>query len=177
MKDIANISKIKGTRKRKKVNSRNKGNAFERKVCSLLNHRFNTEDFCRSPGSGAFASTHKLPEHLKIYGDLITPENFKFTIECKKGYNKENLCSFFKPKSEIRKFIKQSEKDAKYSKREPMIILQQDRNTIIVITRKSSYQWDVCEETVIETKLEYKDYIICPLDELLKVGNEFFFTS
>tara|TARA_R110002033_G_scaffold54131_1_gene102494 strand:+ start:5982 stop:6515 length:534 start_codon:yes stop_codon:yes gene_type:complete len=177
MKDIANISKIKGTRKRKRVNSRTKGNAFERKVCSLLNNRFATDNFCRSPGSGAFASTHKLPEHLKIYGDLITPENFKFTIECKKGYNKENLCSFFKPKSEIRKFIKQSEKDAKFSKREPMIIFQQDRNTIIVITRRSSYEWDVCEESSIETKLIYKDYVICPLEELLKVGDEFFFTA
>ena len=176
MKDKADISKIKGRKSPKRVNSRNKGNAFERKVCALLNHRFNTEDFCRSPGSGAFASTHKLPEHLKIYGDLITPEKFRFAIECKKGYNKENLCSFFKPNSEIRKFIKQVEKDAKYSKREPMIILKQDRNTIIVITRRLSYGY-VCDEPILETKLLYKDYVICSLEELSRVEDEYFFTK
>ena len=53
----------------------------------------------RSPGSGAFSTTHKLPDHLKFSGDLITPKNFRFIIECKKGYNKENLGSIFNLKS------------------------------------------------------------------------------
>ena len=78
MKDEFDITPLK---KKKKVNSRAKGNRFENKIAKMLNERFKTKEFCRSPGSGAFATTHTLPEYLKIYGDLITPERFKYVIE------------------------------------------------------------------------------------------------
>ena len=81
--------------KPKRKNSRTKGNAFERQIAKALNNRFKTTEFSRSPGSGAFATTHSLPEHLKIYGDLITPDKFKYCIECKKGYNHLNLYSLY----------------------------------------------------------------------------------
>ena len=90
MEDNYDISKLK---KKKKVNSRTKGASFERQIATMLNKRFNTKEFSRTPGSGAFATTHNLPEHLKLHGDLITPKNFRYCIECKKGYNKENLYS------------------------------------------------------------------------------------
>ena len=55
--------------KKKRINSRRKGNAFERKMASQLNERFGTKEFARTPGSGAYATTHQnLPEHLKILG-------------------------------------------------------------------------------------------------------------
>ena len=110
MEDNYDLSKLRKKPKRK--NSRTKGNTFERQVAKLLNDRFKTTEFSRSPGSGAFATTHSLPDHLKIYGDLITPEKFKFCIECKKGYNNQNLYSLYNYSSEIWKFIEQSEKDA-----------------------------------------------------------------
>ena len=81
MEDNYDISNLK---EKKNINSRTKGSTFERQICKMFNKRFNTSEFCRSPGSGAFATTHSLPEHLKIYGDLITPEKFKYCIECKK---------------------------------------------------------------------------------------------
>jgi Holliday junction resolvase len=74
MKDNYDISKL--NKKKKKVNSRAKGSTFERQIAKILNERFNTSEFSRTPGSGAFATTHSLPDHLKIYGDLITPQNF-----------------------------------------------------------------------------------------------------
>ena len=89
MKDDYNIKNLR--KKKTRINSRTKGNAFERQVAKLLNQRFDTTEFARSPGSGAFASTHSLPEYLKIYGDLITPIKFRYCIECKKGYNKIQL--------------------------------------------------------------------------------------
>ena len=171
MKDKADISKIKSKKKTKRINSRKKGNAFELKIAALLNHRFGTEEFCRSPGSGAFATTHNLPKHLKIYGDLLTPENFKFTIECKKGYNKENLCSFFKPNSEIKKFIKQAEKDAEFAGKLPMILIKQDRSITIVITKQVEYiQYS-------SNTLFYRDYLIAPLDEFLSDMDYAYFFS
>ena len=91
MKDDYDLSPLRTKPKRK--NSRTKGNAFERHIAKLFNNRFKTTEFSRSPGSGAFATTHQLPEHLKIYGDLITPQKFKYCIECKKGYLKVILSS------------------------------------------------------------------------------------
>ena len=82
MEDKYDLTSLRKKPKRK--NSRTKGNTFERHIAKTLNDRFETTEFSRSPGSGAFATTHTLPEHLKIYGDLITPQNFKFCIECKK---------------------------------------------------------------------------------------------
>jgi len=139
MKDNYDISKLSGKKGKKKVNSRAKGQAFERKVANLLNLKFKTKEFCRTPGSGAFATTHSLPDYLKIYGDLITPKNFKFSIECKKGYNEENLSSMFNPNSATWKFIKQSEKDSKNSGKLPLIIWQQDRSLILVITQANTF--------------------------------------
>lgn len=133
MKDDFDISKLKKTKK-KRINSRTKGNTFERKVCEILNERFNTTDFCRSPGSGAFATTHKLPEHMQVRGDLITPKDFAWTIECKKGYNKESVASIFNPNSEIRSFITQAESDAEKANKNFMIVFKQDnQNTIVII--------------------------------------------
>ena len=56
MKDIVNIEKLK---KKKRVNSKAKGGAFERQVANMLNEQFDTKEFCRTPGSGAFATVHR----------------------------------------------------------------------------------------------------------------------
>ena len=81
MKDIIDIKKL---GKKKRVNSKAKGGAFERQIANILNERFDTKEFNRTPGSGAFATTHQLPEHITVAGDLITPLKFKFCIECKR---------------------------------------------------------------------------------------------
>ena len=109
MKDNYDISALK---KKKKVNSRAKGSTFERQIAKILNDRLGTTEFSRTPGSGAFATTHTLPDHLKIYGDLITPQNFKYCLECKKGYNNQNLYSLYNHSSDFWKFIDQCQKDS-----------------------------------------------------------------
>lgn len=152
------------TEKKKRVNSKRKGNKFENDIAKKFNARFNTKDFCRTPGSGAFATTHSLPEHLKVYGDLITPSNFKFVLECKKGYNKENLSSLFNHKSEIFKFIKQGERDAEFSGREFMVIYQQDRGKVLVITKEDSFP-------KTESSVLFSKYKIDVLDDLLNLDD------
>ena len=130
MEDNYDISKLKT---KKRVNSRAKGSTFERTIAKTLNDRFNTSEFSRSPGSDAFATTHTLPEHLKIYGDLITPEKFKYCIECKKGYNKESLYSLYNYSSEFWGFLNQCEKDSEKCCRIPLVIFKQDRHPILAI--------------------------------------------
>lgn len=151
---------------KKRINSKKKGNKFENDLCKILNERFRTTDFSRTPGSGAFATTHSLPQHLKVYGDLITPEFFKFVIEAKKGYNKENLSSLFNGKSEIFKFIKQAEKDAEFSNRMFMVIYQQDRGKIIAITERDSFP-----ET--PSSLTFRKFKIDLLEDLLLLTDSY----
>jgi len=173
MNDNFDLSKLKKTEK-KRINSRTKGNTFERKVAEMLNERFKTTDFCRSPGSGAFATTHKLPEHLQVYGDLITPKNFKFIIECKKGYNKEGLESVFNPNSILNEMIAQAARDSNKANRFFLLIIAQDRKDPIVFTNKycpsmESHWFISMHRTILES------YYAMDLKEFLTFDDSFFF--
>tara|TARA_Y100000310_G_scaffold119773_1_gene118493 strand:- start:2183 stop:2695 length:513 start_codon:yes stop_codon:yes gene_type:complete len=139
MEDNYDLKKLVNKKKKKRVNSRRKGNTFATKICKMFNERFNTKEFCKTPGSGAFATIHSLPKHLQIYGDIITIEKFKYTIECKKGYNKESINSIFNYSSEFWKFITQIERDAEESGRQPLLIFQQDRQPILAVCREDSF--------------------------------------
>jgi Holliday junction resolvase len=162
MKDDFDLKKLR--KKKSRINSRSKGNTFERQIAKLLNERFDTTEFSRSPGSGAFASTHSLPEHLKIYGDLITPIKFKYCIECKKGYNKIQLNNLLDYSSQFWKFIKQCEKDSEKCDKEPMVIFKQDRQPTLVIININSTLTN--GETI--KYIEVKDYRIYLLKDALK---------
>lgn len=162
MEDNYDFSPLK---KKKKVNSRAKGSTFERQIAKLFNNRFNTTEFSRTPGSGAFATTHTLPDYLKIYGDLITPIKFKYCIECKKGYNKENLYSLYNYSSDTWKFIDQCQKDSDKCDKIPMIIFKQDRHpTLAIVPSNIPYQ----ATNFIEIYKEGKVYRVYLFDDLLK---------
>ena len=164
MKDDYDLSKLRQKPKRK--NSRTKGNAFERQIAKVLNDRFKTTEFSRSPGSGAFATTHALPEHLKIYGDLITPNKFKFCIECKKGYKNQNLYSLYNYSSDFWKFIDQCQKDSDKCGRLPMVIFKQDRHPILAIV-PSNILYNSSNYIEIHRDGE-RIYRIYPLEHILK---------
>lgn len=159
MKDNFDISNLK---RPKKINSRTKGNTFERKVCKLLNAKFNTEEFQRSPGSGAFGTTHTLPAYLQIHGDIITPSNFLWTIECKKGYNKISLGDLFSKDCEIYKFYQQAERACSKSLKEPLLIIQQDRKDVLCVFKSSLYLY-------FGIKLPHYDLSIGLFEDFLKV--------
>ena len=118
--------------KKPRINSKRKGSAFERKIAKLLNERFNTTDFNRTPGSGAFGTTHALPQHLIVQGDLITPQNFKYVIECKNGY-KVDIEDLFREGSPFYKFIEQAQRDAAKANKEWMVIYKKDRKKELVV--------------------------------------------
>ena len=162
MEDNYDFSVLK---KKKKVNSRAKGSTFERSIAKMFNDRFKTTEFSRTPGSGAFATTHSLPDYLKIYGDLITPMNFKYCIECKKGYNKENLYSLYNYSSDFWKFVDQCEKDSEKCQKIPMVIFKQDRQkTLAIVPYNIIYK----SNNYIEIHKEEKRYKIYLFDDLLK---------
>ena len=133
--DLTNLK----SKNKKRTNSKAKGSRFERKIATMFNNRFETKEFSRTPGSGAFATTHSLPDYLKIYGDLIAPKNFKYCIECKKGYKNIKINNLLDYSSQLYKFIKQCEKDSKKCSKEPMLLIQQDRQPILAIIKRKKY--------------------------------------
>lgn len=125
-------------KKPKRKNSRAKGSTFERGVSKQLNERFNVKVFSRTPGSGAYATTHNLPEHLQIHGDIITPQEFKYTLELKKGYNDVSLYNLYDYSSTFWNFWAQAEKDAGKSRKAPMLIFKQDRKPTLAMVHASA---------------------------------------
>jgi len=165
-KNIDSILEFGEFSKKQRVNSKRKGSNFERKIAKLLNERFGTKEFSRTPGSGAFATTHKnLPENLRIQGDLITPTSFPFVVECKNGYDVQ-LDDLFKRKSDFKSFISQAQKDASHANKEWMVIYQKTRRMALVIVGKP---YQVSTELVLDGR-----YFIYPLNEFLKLSNEVF---
>ena len=165
MEDNYDISALK---KKKRKNSRTKGSTFERSIAKLLNDRFNTTEFSRTPGSGAFASTHTLPDHLKIYGDLITPQNFKYCIECKKGYNNINLYSIYNYSSEFWSFLEQCEKDSHKCGKIPMLIFKQDRQPTLAVVPSYIHYHTTPIKYIQIMKSDLVKYRIYLLEDLLK---------
>lgn len=152
--------------KKKRVNSKRKGSTFERKIAKMLNERFESKEFSRTPGSGAFATSHQnLPEHLRIQGDLITPATFPFVVECKNGYDIQ-LDDLFKRKSDFKSFVGQAQRDAQSAGKDWMVIYQKTRRMAVVI---------VGEPYQVKPELSLDGlYFIYPLNEFLKLSNEVF---
>lgn len=170
MEDNYDISKLKP--KKKRIHSKRKGNKFERDICKLLNERFDTKEFERSPNSGAYASTHNLPEYLKLYGDLITPINFKYTIECKKGYNNISFYNFLRYDSpDFWNLVKQSEKDSNQSGKPLLLIIKQDRKPALAVIKED------IDLPNMRLKKESTCYYMYFLDDLIGLPDEFWLTQ
>ena len=166
-KDIDDILSHGEFKQKKRINSRRKGNAFERKISSLLNERFETKEFCRSHGSGAFATTHVLPQHIKVHGDLITPEKFKFVVECKSGYSVE-LDDLYKPKSDFWEFIKQAKRDGDAANKDWLMVYQKTRRKAIVVSNVKA--------PLKHVEL-FGDCYMYSFEEFVKLPIDFFFFS
>jgi hypothetical protein len=89
----------------KKVNGKNKGNTYERKIANLLSERFQEylgleSGFRRNSDSGSYfggsnssrTQTHSLD--YAVFGDLVCPKNFLYVVECKHYKTPPSWCSF-----------------------------------------------------------------------------------
>jgi len=173
MKDDFDLTKLRRP-KSKRINSKAKGGRFERKIAHLLNERFKTTEFCRTPGSGAFATTHSLPCHLKIYGDLITPKDFKFIIECKSGYNKEGICNLFNPDSLFSEMIAQAERDSEKCFKKFLLIIGQDRKDPIIVTNENVELIGTSFDYYSYFRIREKRYYLVKLSDLFSLNDRFF---
>lgn len=187
MDDDAFIDDIAANIKEKKkvVKSGAKGKGAEREIVKILNDRFadllsNNPDwgqFSRSVGSGnRWGQNVVLPKHAKdtFSGDLCVPENFKWVIESKKGYNDVDIWSVFDAKcKELMDFLKQSVDDSKRCGRKPMVIWKKDRKARLAFLKKK----DAPPLKEFSCCFYFDGWVALPFDALLDQDDSFFFSG
>jgi hypothetical protein len=158
-------------KKNKKINGKKKGNRIELELSKILNKRFGT-GFSRSVGSGnRWSQVNNLPKHAQevFSGDLVVPENFKFVLESKGGYEGIDLNSIFvKGSNELNGFLNQVLKDAKRCGRKPMLCWKKSRRPWFCVVLTS----DLPQE--FKYRMIYGKWSIVALEELLKLEDGFF---
>jgi len=154
---------------KKKINAKKKGNRVELTLCKLLTKHFDQE-FSRSVGSGnRWSQVHHMPEHAKktLVGDICVPENFKWVIECKGGYDEIDLNGIFDGNARLDSFMEQSENDESQSGRQPMICWKRSRKPWLAMIKT---------EHIVDFDFEviacYKNWKIVKLDDLLQNTDE-----
>jgi hypothetical protein len=157
------------------INSKQKGNSFERIVANRLSEVFEDyygkkQSFYRNANSGAFfggknqfrTETH-LEEH-QDFGDIITPKDFRFTIECKAYKTPPSFKSIIEGKvTQWDTWLEQAETDAENAKKQPLLIVKYNNCPIIVFS-KIYYELEIVSL--------YKDYFIYQFEEFLKIGED-----
>lgn len=170
------------------VNGKQKGNGFERKIANILSERFKAytgleQSFRRNIDSGSFfggknqqrAQTHDLSK--ASFGDIVVPENFKFSIECKFYKDAPSFNSFLK--QDIKQWdgwLKQATQDCKNSEHNMAVIIKYNNVEEIVLLETSLLKV-ISNQYVLDLplKLQYKEYSVITLSQFLSLGNDIFF--
>lgn len=157
------------------VNSKSKGNTFERTIANYLSDRFKDytgkeKSFIRNIDSGSYfggsnqkrINTHT--EELQKFGDVLTPDQFRWTIECKAYKTPPSLGSILK--GEYKKFdewLDQAAQDAVNSNKQPLLIVKfNNTETFVMVTD--------CLISIM--KFKYKDYYAYKLDDFFQYDED-----
>ncbi len=164
-----------------KVNGKNKGNTFERKIANLLSDRFAEHTglesaFRRNPDSGSFfggqnqARTETYDTEYAVFGDLICPRTFDFSIECKNYKTPPSFGSIVKQDcKQIDQWISQATQDALNAKKRMALIIKYNNVSEIVVLPELF--------GTLKPIINYKEYHIVSLDDFLAQSDDNFFTS
>jgi hypothetical protein len=132
------------------INSKNKGNGFERKIANLLATNFPPLQFTRSQSSGAILGgknisklIHYSKEAAVLFTGDVVPTNegsntgllFNFCIECKFYKNEDSLYSMLSGKSKIHNWFKEVQIDARKIGKEPLLIFKFNRIILLIKNR------------------------------------------
>lgn len=170
----------------KKIKSGKKGKRVELDLVKKLNDRFN-DILCKNPDWGKFSRTvgsgnrwgqnvHLSKKAIDSYsGDLVCPDNFRFVLESKGGYNEIDLCSAFdKGQSELDKFLKQVVDDSKRTNRLPLLFWKKDRKPRLVFIRKQDIITEFYEK--LNYYMIYNNWVVINFEDFIKLDDQFFFS-
>lgn len=163
------------------MNSKDKGNSFERKIANLLSVRFRTatgldQAFRRNIDSGSFfggSNQRRTVTHNTenaVFGDINCPNNFKYAVECKHYKEAPSFKSIMK--QDVKAWdlwIGQAQQDAKNSNKLMLLIIKYNNVDEIVIL-------DALPEGV-HSAINYKGNFVVPLEEVLALKDNVFFNK
>ena len=138
---------VEKTEKKKRFNSKGKGNGFEGVVAKKLTAACAPLTFIRSPGSGArvggknFATFGKMfgEEAMKLFvGDVVptnekdTETDFYWSIECKSYAKSDSFETMVAGNSNVFKWFEESAVDAVKTNKRPILIFKWNHTPIYV---------------------------------------------
>lgn len=171
---LSNLNKKES--KKKKLNSKRKGNTGELDLILSFTARFPDKTFFRVVGSGARVSQVNLGEMKEMFtGDVVCPQGFKFTIECKYGYDDvELLSSFIDGHRKVDEWLKQAQRDADSLKKYPLLCWRKPRQPWL-----SFVPLHLLEKITPQPlhHMRYKDYGALALSSLLTQPDDFWFNN
>lgn len=159
------------------THSKNKGNAFERKISKLLSERFEKitgvkTGFVRNADSGSFfggKNQTRVDTHLMenaCFGDIKTPSNFKFSVECKHYKTPPSFASIIKQEYKLfDTWIEQARQDA----------LNSGKKMLIIIKFNSVPEFVIVEDVAHDAFGRYKEYHLVELSKWLSQADSHFF--
>jgi len=164
------------------VNGKQKGNTFERNIANELSKRFCDstgieKSFRRNPDSGAFfggsnlARTETYDTDYAVYGDLICPRNFKYSIECKHYKTAPPLNAILNQKvGQWDKWLKQATQDAEVSDKEMLMIVKYNNTSVMAFVDDDLFG-------AIDPVFNYNGYIVYVWDHMLALDDKQFFNE
>jgi hypothetical protein len=153
--------------------SKNKGKRFETEVSKLLNKMFDTTEFARTPGSGAWSGGKNALKRQGVAnyavetlrGDLITPEDFPFTVECKHYKDRPSFDKILSGnESTLDKWLSEAEYDASNSNKYPLLIFKKTHVGMFAVIPINSLPKNFLELNL--SFIKYNDYIIIQANHL-----------
>jgi hypothetical protein len=150
--------------------SKRKGSAFENEIAKFLNGIHDTEEFARTPGSGAWMGRSNsfkrsgvaAAAQETLRGDLITPSSFPFIIECKSYADAPSYNGIIKgPDKLLDKWLSEVEFDAEQAGCLPMLWFKTSRKGTFVALPKASLVAHFPDlVNTFEYALCYRNYMI-----------------
>jgi hypothetical protein len=164
-----------------KVNGKNKGSTFERKIANLLSDKFKNylgieKGFRRNPDSGSFfggqneSRTETYGTEFAIFGDLICPKSFIYSVECKHYKSPPSFQSLLNADiKEWDMWIKQAEQDSVKSSKKMFLIIKYNNVNEFIITDSKIETCRIC--------FYYKNKFVYMLGDILLLDESQFFQS
>jgi len=161
------------------VNGKQKGNKFERDIANMLSERFESvtgveKGFRRNPDSGSFfggTNIHRTEIYdtdYALYGDLICPRNFAYSIECKHYKKAPPLNAVLTQKvTQWDGWLKQAVQDATVSEKQMLMIVKYNN------TETMAFVDGLLPE--INPIIFYDAYHAYTLKDLLTLNDDIFF--
>jgi hypothetical protein len=161
------------------INSKNKGNTFERKIANLLSKRFEEKTglksaYKRNADSGSYfggKNQQRIETHgteNANFGDIICPKSFAYSIECKHYKQAPSMSNIMQQNcKDWDLWIGQAEQDSKNSGKKMSIIIKYNNVEEIVI---------LSEQVPLVYNMPYKHCFVVLLKDYLKQDDSVFFS-